>query len=44
MGLTKTSTALLTSGTDVYNYTKLPYEFENQYFYTYIIELYKKIY
>ena len=44
MGLTRTSTALLTSGTDVYNYTKLPYEFENQYFYTYIIELYKKIY
>ena len=44
IGLTKTSTALLTSSTDIYNYTKLPYKFENQYFYTYIIELYKKIY
>ena len=44
LNLTRTSTALLTSGTDVYNYTKLPYEFENQYLYTYIIELYKKIY
>ena len=44
IGLTKTSTTLLTSGTEIYNYTKLPYEFENQYFYTYIIELYKNIY
>ena len=44
IGLTKTSTKLLTSGTEIYNYTKLPYEFENQYFYTYIIELYKNIY
>lgn len=44
IGLTKTSTTLLTSGTEIYNYTKLPYEFEHQYFYTYIIELYKNIY
>ncbi len=44
VGITKTSTALLTSGVDTFNYTKLPYIFENQYFYTYILELYKKIY
>ena len=31
------------SGIDTYNYTKLPYEYENQYFYTYILSLYKLI-
>lgn len=44
IGITKISTALLTSGIDTFNYTKLPYIFENEYFYTYILELYKKIY
>ena len=44
IGTTKISTALLTSGIDTFNYTKLPYIFENEYFYTYILELYKKIY
>ena len=32
------------SGIDTYNYTKLPYEYENQYFYLYILSLYKKIF
>lgn len=35
---------LFTSAMEVVNYTKLPYEFENQYLYTYIISLYKKLY
>jgi hypothetical protein len=41
---TKLSSNLLCSGTDTYNYTKLPYEYENEYFYTYIITLYQKIF
>jgi hypothetical protein len=41
---TKLSSNLLCSGTDTYNYTKLPYEYENEYFYTYIIALYQKIF
>ena len=32
------------SGIDTYNYTKLPYEYENQYFYLYILSLYKKLF
>lgn len=44
VGITSRSTALITSGIDVYNYTKLPYIYENEYFYTYILQLYKKIY
>ncbi len=44
IGLTKTSSMLLTSGIETYNYTNLPYIYENELFYTYIIQLYKKIY
>ena len=29
---------------DTYNFTRLPYEYENEYFYTYIITLYQKIF
>ena len=42
--LTNTSSNMICSGIDTYNYTKLPYEYENQYFYTYILSLYKKIF
>ena len=44
MGLTKRCVSLLASSSDMNNYTILPEEYENQYFYTYIINLYKKIY
>ena len=44
MTLTNTSSNLMCSGIDTYNYTRLPYEYENQYFYLYIINLYKKIF
>ena len=35
---------LFSSSADMNNYTILPDEYENQYFYTYILNLYKKIY
>lgn len=44
LGLTKSSMVLLSSTQDMNNYTILPEEYENQYFYTYILNLYKKIY
>lgn len=44
MGLTKQGVTLFTSSTEMNNYTILPDEYENQYFYTYILALYKKIY
>ena len=44
MGITKQGVTLFTSSTDINNYTILPNEFEQQYLYTYIYELYKKIY
>ena len=44
MTLTNTSSNVICSGIDTYNYTKLPYEYENQYFYLYIISLYKRIF
>ena len=37
------SSNVMCSGIDTYNYTKLPYEYENQYFYLYILSLYKKL-
>jgi hypothetical protein len=42
--LSNTSSNLMCSGIDTYNYTKLPYEYENQYFYVYVLSLYKKIF
>ena len=44
LGLTKAGMTLFSSTSDMNNYTILPEEYENQYFYTYIINLYKKIY
>ena len=44
LGLTKQSVVLLSSSTEMNNYTILPAEYENQYLYTYILNLYKKIY
>lgn len=44
IGLTKSSVSLFASNYDINHYTVLPYEYENQYLYTYIINLYKKIY
>lgn len=44
LGLTKLGMALLASSCDINNYTILPEEYENQYFYTYILNLYKKLY
>lgn len=42
--LSNTSSNVICSGIDTYNYTKLPYEYENQYFYLYILSLYKKMF
>lgn len=44
LGLTKLGMTLISSSNDINNYTILPEEYENQYFYTYILNLYKKIY
>lgn len=44
IGITKTAVSLLASSYDINHYTVLPYEYENQYLYTYIINLYKKVY
>ena len=44
ISLTKLSSNLLCSGMDTYNFTKLPFEYETEYFYTYIIALYQKIF
>ena len=44
IGINKQSTVLLTSSTNAQNYTKLPYTYEREYLYTYILALYKKIY
>lgn len=44
IGLTKQGVTLFSSATEMNNYTIFPEEFETQYFYTYILNLYKKIY
>lgn len=41
---TKQSSNLICSGVDTYNFTRLPYEYENEYFYTYIVTLYQKLF
>ena len=43
-GFTKYSASLMTSNIDINNYTKLLFEFENEYLYTLIISLYQRIY
>ena len=44
LGLTKLAMTLFSSSKDMNNYTILPEEYENQYLYTYLFNLYKKIY
>lgn len=44
LGLIKSGATLFTSSAEMNNYTVLPEEFEKEYFYTYIVNLYKKIY
>ncbi len=44
IGFSKQGTTLFTTGKDPYHYTKLPDTFEKEYLYTYILNLYKKIY
>ena len=44
MGFTKQGTVLLTSTIHPENYTKLPFKYEREYLYTYLLALYKKIY
>ncbi len=44
IGLTKQSCNLFSSSKDINNYTVLAEEFENQYLYTTILNLYKKLY
>lgn len=44
ISMTKLASNLLCSGINTYNFTKLPFEYENEYFYTYIIALYQKIF
>ena len=43
-GITKTNCNLLCSTVDMYNYTKLPYEYETSIFYTYVLRLYQKLF
>ena len=43
-GSTKQSAVLLASCTNTDNFTKLPYAYEREYLYEYILTLYKKIY
>lgn len=43
-GFTKEGMALITSGIDIHNYTKLPYVYENQHLYTYLLVQYQKLY
>lgn len=44
MGFSKQGVVLFASSSDLNNFTELPNKFENEYFYTYILNLYKKIY
>lgn len=44
VGFNKLGITLFSSSSDMNNYTILPDEYENQYLYTYILNLYKKIY
>ena len=43
-GFSKKGTSLLTSNIDTLNYTKIPHSFENEYLYTYILNIYKRIF
>lgn len=43
-GITKSNCNLLCSAVDMYNYTRLPYEFETVIYYTYVLRLYQRIF
>ncbi len=43
-GFTKQSASLMTSSIDINNYTKILFDYENEYLYTLIIALYQRIY
>lgn len=43
-GFTKQSASLITSSIDINNYTKLLFDYENEYMYTLIISLYQRVY
>ena len=42
LGVTKQGVTLFSSSCDMNNYTVFPQEFEEQYLYTYILNIYKK--
>ena len=44
IGISKLGVNLFSSDVDINNYTILPQEYENKYFYTYILALYLKVY
>lgn len=44
VGVSNAGVNLITSSINTVNYTNLPYEFENEYFYAYIFTLHKKFY
>ena len=44
MAFSKQGVVLFASSNDINNFTDLPNKFENEYFYTYILNLYKQIY
>lgn len=44
LGFNKSTSVLLSSSLNAYHYTKLPFEYENQYLYTYILALYQNCY
>ncbi len=43
-GITKSNCNILCSTVDMYNYTKLPYEYETVYYFTYILRLHQKLF
>lgn len=44
LGISKAGMNFITSSINSLNYTKLPFEYENEYLYTYIFSLYTKLY
>lgn len=44
LSISKQGVALFTSSADINNFTSLPDKYENEYLYTYVLNLYKKIY
>lgn len=43
IGITKTGTTLMSSGIETNNFTRIPYMYENELIYTYIIALYQRL-